>query len=227
VIRRLLTSLTLAATGLTVAALPASASTTTVLQYSGQAFSGTVIKDASGHCNNGTAHSVTWKNGAYSFNGTSSYISVPASATLNPGTSNYSYAVTMSLPKGYTYAHDLSLVRRGASKLSGAYYKMELVYNKSTGNTHLECAMRDQNGVTGYVSTSASGLNDGAWHTLKCTKTASSISLTKGGSTYTKSVRLGNLSTTRQLNFGAEQVTATSFWEHFPGLMDDITITKG
>jgi hypothetical protein len=35
------------------------------------------------------------------------------------------------------------------------------------------------------------------------------------------------MSSDRQLNFGAEQVTETTFWEHFPGDMDSITLTKG
>jgi hypothetical protein len=219
--------LTLAAAGLAVAALPASAASTDVLRYSGTETSGTLAIDRSGSGNSGTLHNVQLTGSGYAFNGQSSYISVPASASLNPGTANFSYGVTMSLPAGYTFTHDLSLVRRGASKLSGAYYKLELVYKKSTGNTHLECAMRDSAGKTGYVSVGAAGLNDGAWHTLTCSKTGSTVSLTKNGNVYAKAASLGSFSTTRALNFGAEQVTDTSFWEHYIGKMKDIFQTRG
>jgi hypothetical protein len=227
VIKRLLSCMALVATGLAVTALPASAATTTVLTFTGTETAGTVAHDVSGHGNDGTLHTIKLTGSAYSFNGTNSYISVPASSTLNPGTANYSYGVTMQLPAGYTFTHDLSLVRRGASKFAGAYYKMELVYNKTSGNVRLECALRDANGQTGFVATRGLSLADGAWHTLTCTKTATTVSLTKDGSTYTKPATLGNLSSTHPLNFGAEQVTDTSFWEHFPGLMKNITISKG
>jgi hypothetical protein len=104
---------------------------------------------------------------------------------------------------------------------------MELVFNKSTGAVHLVCAMRDANRNTGYVSTSATTIGDGTWHTLMCTKTATSVTLTKDGVAHTKAASLGDMSSTQQLNFGAEQVNSTTFWEHFPGEMENITITVG
>jgi hypothetical protein len=212
--------------GLAVTALPAAASGTVILQYSGGAIGSTAV-DSSGHGNDGTLHNVTATGGAYSFNGTNSYVSAPASSTINPGTRNFSYSVSIKLPAGYTYTRDISLVRRGASKFAGAYYKMEMVYNKSTGNMRLECALRDSTGGRGFVATSANTLNDGAWHTLTCAKTATTVSLTKDAHTYTKPANLADMSSgTQPLNFGAEQVSPTGFWEHFPGLMDNIILTK-
>lgn len=209
---------------LLASALPAAASTI-VLQYTGTASCCTAI-DASGDGNDGTLHNVTATGSLYSF-GRNAYISVPASDSINPGTADFSYAVTMELPAGYTFIHDLSLVRRGAAKLGGPYYKMELVFNKTTGAVHLVCAMRDQDGNRGYVSTGASTIGDGTWHTLMCTKTATSVTLTKDGATHTKAANLGDLSSTQALNIGAEQVNSTTFWEFFPGEMNNITITEG
>jgi hypothetical protein len=210
--------------GVLASALPAAASTI-VLQYTGTASSTTAI-DQSGNGNDGTLHNVTATGTQYTF-GSNAYISVPASDSINPDTADYSYAVTMQLPAGYTFTHDLSLVRRGAAKIGGAFYKMELVFNQTTGGVRLICAMRDQNGNTGYVSTGASTIADGNWHTLMCTKTATSITLTKDGATHTKAANLGDLSSTQPLNIGAEQVNSTTFWEFFPGEMDNITITEG
>jgi len=207
------------------AALPASAASTRVLQYTG-ALSGTTVPDESGFVNDGTAHDISLSGGAYSFNGTSSYIQTPASSTVNPGTAAFSYSVTIKLPTSTTFSHDLSLVRRGSSKFAGPYYKMEMVYKKATGNMRLECALRDAAGAHATVSTSGSALNDGQWHTLTCSKTAKTITLTKDGHVHAKSVTLGNLSSTRPLNFGAEKVGPTTFWEHFPGLIEKIVLTK-
>lgn len=212
--------------GLLASALPAAAASTIVLQYTGSPASDTTATDMSGFGNDGTLHNVTATGSLYSF-GSNAYISVPASDSINPDTDDYSYAVIMELPAGYAFTHDLSLVRRGAAKLGGAYYKMELVFNKTTGAVHLVCAMRDQNGNKGYVSTGASTIGDGTWHTLMCTKTATSVTLTKDGVAHAKAASLGNLSSTQALNIGAEQVNATTFWEHFPGQMENITITKG
>jgi len=207
------------------AALPASAASKRVLHYSG-ALSGTTVPDESGFGNNGIAHGISLTGGAYSFNGSSSYIQTPASSTVNPGSAAFSYSVTIKLPTATTFSHDLSLVRRGASKSAGPYYKMEMVYNKATGNMRLECALRDAAGAHASVSISGNALNDGQWHTLTCSKAAKTISLTEDGHVRTKSVALGNLSSTQPLNFGAEQVGPARFWEHFAGLMEKIVVTK-
>lgn len=223
---RLVALLTLPSACLLLAALPASASTRTVLYYNG-ALSGTTVPDVSGSGNNGTAHDITVSGGAYSYNGATSYIQTPASTTVNPGSSAFSYSVTINLPATLNFTGDISLVRRGSSKFVGPFYKMEMVFNASTGSMRLECALRDAAGRHAIVSTTGNGLNDGLWHTLTCSKTATTISLTKDGRTHTNSASLGNLSSTQPLNFGAEQISATEFWEHFPGLMREIILTKG
>jgi hypothetical protein len=212
---------------LLVAALPAAAASTVVLNYTGDETSGTVAVDSSAYGNNGSLHQVALGGQVYSFNGSTSYIQTPASTSINPGTSDYTYSVRMVLPAGYTWSHDLSLVRRGSAKFAGAYYKAELIWHKSTAKMVFVCAMRDSTGNRGFVSTSAQTLNDGAWHTLGCAKTATSVTLTKDAKVITRSATVGDLSSAQPLNFGAEQIDATSFWEHFPGQMDDITITKG
>jgi hypothetical protein len=207
-------------------ATPASAATDTVLRFTGKASKTTAI-DVSGKNNDGRLHNVTvTKRGFYSFN-EPARIRVPASKSINPGTADYSYQVTMRLPKDYTFSKDLSLVRRGAAKLSGAYYKMEIIHHRDSKTTVLVCAMRDKDGNTGYVQTTATGLNDGEWHILTCSKTDTTVQLDKDSSTYTKDDAVGNLSSSHPLFFGAEQVDANTYWEHFPGHLDNITITKG
>lgn len=223
--RRLIALGVLAPACLLSAALPASAASTRVLNYTG-ALSGTTVPDKSGFGNKGTAHHISLSGGAYSFNGTNSYIQTPASPTINPGSAAFSYSVTIKIPTTTTFSHDLSLVRRGSWKFTGPYYKMEMIHKKATGNMRLVCALRDTAGAHATVSTSGNTLNDGQWHTLTCSKAANAISLTKDGHVHTKRVTLGNLSSKRPLTFGAEQVGPTRFLEHFPGLMDEIVLTK-
>jgi uncharacterized membrane protein len=212
---------------LAVAVLPAAAASTVVLHYIGTQKTGTVAKDASGFHNRGALHNVRLTGGAYRFNGRSSYIRTAASTSLNPGRSRYSYTVSINIPTSVTYSRDFSLVRRGSSKFAGAYYKMEMVYNRDTGHMRLACAFRDSEREHESVSTNGQTLNDGVWHTLTCQKTAQSVSLVKDGVVHTKPAALGDLSSAQPLFFGAEQVGPTEFWEHFRGRMKNITITKG
>ena len=220
--------LTLMLVSLTALAYPAAAKT--VLYFTGKASKTTAI-DVSGKNNDGKLNNVSvTKGGLYSFGklGRTSYISVPVSRSINPDRENYAYSVKVRFPDGYEFSHDVSLVRRGAAKLTGPYYKMELVWNKDSGNTSLVCAMRDKGGTTGYVSRSAAGIDDGEWHSLSCRKTSNTVSVTRDGSTNSQNVRVGNLSSDRNLYFGVENNTIKGqFTERFKGQMDDIKITKG
>jgi hypothetical protein len=222
---RLIALVVLSPACLLLTAPPVSAATQTVLHYTG-ALSGTTVPDQSGSGSNGTAHDITVSGGAYSFNGTSSYIQTPASSAVNPDSSAFSYSVTINLPTTTIFSRDLSLVRRGSSKFAGPYYKMEMVYDKSKRDMRLTCALRDTAGRHATVSTSGDALNDGQWHILTCSKSTKVISLTVDGHVHTKSAKLGNLSSDQPLNFGAEQIDSTTFWEHFPGLMREIVLTK-
>ncbi|MDX6368209.1 MAG: hypothetical protein QOK30_3285 [Nocardioidaceae bacterium] len=226
--RRLSILALLIAAGLAVATLPAAAASTVVLHYSGTEKAGTTVaNDTSGHDNDGTLHGVKTTGSAYQFNPTTSYIRVAASTSIDPGRLNYSYTVSINIPTSTVFTHDFSLVRRGSSKFAGPYYKMEMVFNRTTHNMRLECAFRDSTRAHESVSTSGNTLNDGVWHTLTCTKTRRTVSLTKDGVVHAKPAVLGNLSSTQPLFFGAEHVGPTIFWEHFPGRMRKITITKG
>jgi hypothetical protein len=225
--RRLPVLVALVAAALALTALPASAASRVVLHYFGTNATGTEAADTSGHDNDGALHHVRWTGTAYAFHGPRSYIETSATRSVNPGTKDFSYSVKIKLLPSTVYSHDLSLVRRGSSKFKGAYYKMEMVYDKATASMLLECAFRDANGQKGYVSTSGNGLNDGVWHTLTCSKTATTVSLSKDTHVYTRPATLGDLSSTVPMFFGVEQIGAHAFWEQFPGHMKAITLTKG
>jgi hypothetical protein len=225
---------TLIVAAMTLAA-PSWASNTShrVLLYHAEETTGTVAHDSSRFGNNGALHGITSGPGqsgrAYVFgahSGIPNYVQVPVSHSINPYRVDYTYAASINIDAGTAITRDFSIFRRGAAKHAGAFYKMEIVLNRATGNLRLTCAFRDQSGVGASVSARAGGLHDGVWHRLVCTKTATQVSLAVDGVTHTKTVALGNLTSDQPLYLGVEPVTG-GFHEQFLGSMDEIAIRKG
>jgi Concanavalin A-like lectin/glucanases superfamily len=180
--------------------------------------SGTTMVDSSGHGHNGTLHSVTlgasgFSGKAYSFNGTSSYVSVPNSAGLNPGSANITisfYLSTTSLPK----SGDYDLVRKGAYPAQN--YKVELL-----PSGQIMCTF--QGSSSRHNATGGSGLNNGAWHHIQCIKTASQIQTVIDGTVRaTTNATVGSISNTSAADIGAHP---GSDWTK--GKLDEVSITIG
>jgi hypothetical protein len=180
--------------------------------------SGTTMVDSSGHHNNGTLHNVTlgasgFSGKAYSFNGTSSYVSVPNSASLNPGSANITisfYLNTTSLPK----SGDYDLVRKGAYPAQN--YKVELL-----PGGQIMCTF--QGSSSRHNATGGSGLNNGAWHHIQCIKTASQIQTVIDGTVRaTTNATVGSISNTSAADIGAHP---GSDWTK--GKLDEASITIG
>jgi hypothetical protein len=218
-----------------VTAAPSSASTTShrVLLYHAEETADRVAHDSTPFANDGALTGMASGPGqfgrGYVFGAHPAipdYVKVPASHSINPFRVDYSYAASINIAAATDITRDFSIFRRGAAKHAGAFYKMEIVLNRATGNLRLTCAFRDQSGVGASVSTSAAGLHDGVWHRLICTKTATEISLTVDGVTHSKTVALGNLTSDQPLFLGVEPVSG-AFHEQFLGRMDEIAIRKG
>ena len=179
--------------------------------------SGTTMVDSSGHGNNGTLHSVQTAYGCsargYTFNGTSSYVSVPSSASLNPGSANITisfYLSTTSLPK----SGDYDLLRKGAYPAQN--YKVELL-----PGGQIMCTF--QGSSSRHNATGGSGLNNGAWHHIQCIKTASQIKTVIDGTVRaTTNATVGSISNTSAAYLGAHP---GSDW--YKGKLDEASITIG
>jgi concanavalin A-like lectin/glucanase superfamily protein len=214
---------------------PSSASTTShrVLLYHAEETADKIAHDSTPFANDGSLHGIGRGPGqsglAYVFGAHPAipdYVKVPATHSINPFRVDYTYAASINIAADTAITRDFSIFRRGAAKRAGAFYKMEIVLNRVTGNLRLTCAFRDQSGVAASVSTGAAGLHDGMWHRLICGKTASEISLTVDGVTHTKAVALGNLTSDQPLYLGVEPVSG-GFHEQFLGSMDEIAVRKG
>ena len=216
--RRLLGGVAFAAAALALSgAAPASAAT--VALWHMNETSGTKMVDAVGR-NHGTLHNVALKQPAaagfgtaYGFNGSSSYVSVPSSSSLNPGSRRIT--ITIHLKTNVRPAKpDWDLIRKGVYSTSGGEFKVE--YQPSGQAT---CAFKG-NGPSVYAElTAGPSLADNKWHTVKCVKGSSSINLIVDGKTFSKSANIGSISNGADVILGAHPGS-----EFFKGLLDEASI---
>ena len=137
-------------------------------------------------------------------------------ARLNPGTRDF--AVTVRFRTTHSYGN---MIQKGQSTTPGGYWKWEIP------NGQLLCLFRsrDQAGnITGqnYVnSPTGMHLNDGAWHTVRCEKTADLVTMTIDGTTVVQSKKgkIGPIANDYPMTIGGkincDQVTVTC--DYFAG----------
>jgi hypothetical protein len=188
--------------------------------------SGTVMTDASGHANIGALKSITLGvpgtvGTGYGFNGTSSRVIVKNSATLNPGLADITITVhvaSTTLPTG-----DADLLRKGYQGTVGGDYKVEIV--NSLGVAKARCYFRGT--TTSYLKTvTVPNLLNGAYHTIVCQKTATTVVMTVDGKVYKHTTTIGSISNTSSLILGAYSSGKTS-GDWFKGSLDEVSITTG
>ncbi len=156
---------------------------------------------------------------AYGFNGTSSIVRVPDASELDPGSGNFSYGAWVNftkLPPPETW----DIVRKGISGSAGGYYKLELF--SGNGGARASCYFRDGRGTSISV-VKGSGLSDGSWHQLTCSRVGNSFRITVDGATSTNEKSLGGIANGDGLTVGAKPTGG----DVFDGRIDDVQITKG
>lgn len=197
----------------------ASASTVAALWHMDET-SGTTMADSSGHGNNGTLHNVTLgaagKYGkSYTFGGSKakSYVEVPNSALLNPGSANITISFwlrTLSLPK----SGDFDLIRKGV--FTAPEYKVELLQSGQ-----IQCTFRGT--TSNHNAAGGSGLNNGAWHHVQCIKTGTQIQTVIDGTVVaTTNATVGSITNTSAVEIGAYP---GSDW--YMGKLDEVSIAIG
>ena len=163
--------------------------------------SGSTMFDSVGQ-SNGTLHSVTlgragFSGLAYGFNGSTSYVSVPSAASMNPGSANFSFTIhlqTTGTPP--PPPEDWDLIRKGDFPTPGGEYKME--YQQSG---QASCGFK---GSAHYAEIIAGpALNDGQWHTITCVKTSSDIELIVDGQVYSQAANVGSIANTDPVIIGS------------------------
>jgi hypothetical protein len=211
---------------ISVAAVPgiAQAATTVALWHME---SPSAMTDSSGRNNNGTTTAITSVTGSagkgYHFNGSTSVAKVPDSSSLDPGKANLRitmrvrFTVVPSARVG-----DYDLIRKGLSGTAGGDWKME-INPPSSGSTMATayCFFQDGTGKGASIRNGRS-LADGAWHTIACVKTSTSIQIIVDGASRSAAVSLGAINNTQPVYLGQKPGA-----DKYVGDMDEVSIQVG
>lgn len=203
---------------------PASAATlTTLALWNMNETTGTKLVDSSGHGLNGTIGSEVVKNGSvHTFNYLKPNIPPPhpghldtvTSSALNPGTRDYS--ITMVAAWTDTFGN---MIQKGQSGTAGGYFKWQ------APKGIVQCLFRGSAGNAGVSSKKA--LNDGKWHVITCTRTATQVQMVVDGVvTATLKHATGMISNTKPLTIAGkgtcDQVSVTC--DYWVGQIDYVQI---
>ena len=206
----------LAAVMLTVPASAAGAATVAARWLMNES-SGTTMIDSSGKGNNGTLiGGVRPTGGAYAFDGTG-WVNVPNSSSLVAGSANIDITLqvaTTSMPG--TGALDFDLIRKGTT----IQYKIELygLNGRAVG------LCRFKGDLAGVTVKGGPSLNDGAWHTIECIKTSTSVQLKVDGAIIkTVNKAVGSIATTKSVALGSKY--GGNDW--YTGQMRNVTVSFG
>jgi hypothetical protein len=199
------------------------AATNTLALWNMNETSGSTLIDSSGHGINGTIGSEVVKNGMWH---TFTYLkpnTPPAhpghldtvtSSQLNPGTRDY--AITIKAKWTNTFGN---MIQKGQSGTAGGYFKWQ------APKGIVQCLFRGSLGNAGVSSVTP--LNDGNWHIITCTRTATQVQMVVDGKvTATLKHATGNISNTKPLTIAGkgncDQVTVTC--DYWVGEMDYVKI---
>ncbi|MGN6377693.1 MAG: LamG-like jellyroll fold domain-containing protein [Gaiellales bacterium] len=206
----------------TLFALPAQAAPTVVANWHMDETSGSTMHDAAGG-HDGTLHGgvslgvAGFSGTAYTFNGTNSYVTVPSSPDLNPGTADMSFTVHVKLssPPPTGKNKDYDILRKGISSTKGGMYKLEIAHDG-------RATCRFLGSVADVRIHTGPNVADGKWHTITCGRAGSAISLTVDGKTFSHAGATGTIGSTDGLAIGAKPGS-----DYYKGALDEVSITVG
>jgi len=185
-----------------------------------------VLADGSGNGINGTIGSEVVRTGSTEKFGYLKPNTPPAhpghvdqvsSSRLNPGTRDY--AITLRLRWTNSFGN---IIQKGQSATAGGYFKLQ------APRGIVQCMFRGASGQGGVGSGRA--LNDGAWHTVECMRSATQVVMTVDGVIVARHAgATGNISNSVPLSIAGkthcDQVTITC--DYWVGEMDWVRIDAG
>ncbi len=209
-------------------ALPAGAAATKTLALwnMNEAAKSTVLQDSSGHGINGTigAHVVSngsYENFPYVPGGDggivdAQHLDLVNNSQLNPGTRDY--AITFRLKFTLALGNPM---QKGQTGTPGGFFKVQL----DGGGGKILCSFVSPTGSASVWSSNT--INNGAWHVVTCTRTATQVSVTVDGVVVGKIAHAtGNISNTWPLAFGGKSKCdqVKTFCDYFTGQIDYVQI---
>jgi Concanavalin A-like lectin/glucanases superfamily len=209
------------ATGLVA---PSAVSAATVSQWHMDETSGRTMVDSLGR-NPGTLQGGVMlgrpgvQGTSYGFPGVPAIVSVPSSASLNPGAASFSVTVHI-LTTAITRDDSADVIRKGLSTNSATLWKMELRPSSTRKTERVRCYFHGTSGVVSLYG--PKNVADGAWHTITCAKSGSAVSVTQDGVTRTKGGTVGSISNSAILSIGAKSRTDDAY----QGLVDEASFSR-
>lgn len=219
---------TLVALGLT--ASPASAAAVVARWEMNEGGGAATMQDSSGHGINGRVgsdvqtHSVFAGRTGYTFpflkNGVppthpGHLVTVPADDRLNPGTGDYSVSITLRIQAN---ANGGNIMQKGQASSPGGYFKLEVHHGV------VSCLFR---GRSGSAAVGTGVIDNNAWHSLTCSRTAGAVQMTVDGRvTATKRTATGSISNAAPLTIGGKSSCnqRTVQCDYFAGSIDRVQI---
>ena len=177
--------------------------------------------DSSGNDNNGDPTDVRQTGSRYLFNGSTSYVAVPDSDSLDPAEKDVTLRARLKVTDAPMDDDSYDIVRKGLAGRPGGDYKMEIKRAADPTVGKLHCLFKGDGGTVDEVA--RRDIVDGNWHTLECIKTSTSVVAKvdgKGGST--KAGSAGSISNPTDVMVGAK--TAVPLDDTFDGKMDFVSI---
>ena len=192
---------------------------------------GSVMVDASPSHNDGAiGSSIVLTGNSYQFPGPNTTTSDPTRLVTVPHASSLSSGsqdLRVSISFRTVSAGEHNLIQKGQSTTPGGFWKLELNPDGPTPGI-ARCTFKGSSG--GGSVTSSRVLNDGAWHSMTCRRTASTISLTIDGVTTAKSLRTGSIANTKPVSIGGKvscNPSSGNECDYFVGEIGDASIEVG
>src|SRR5215208_3395487 len=176
--------------------------------------------DSSGNNNNGTPTDVRQRGSSYVFNGSTSYVLLPDSDSLDPEEKDITLSAGVKVTDTPMADDSYDIVRKGLSSTPGGDYKMEIKRAADPTVGELHCLFKGDGGTVDKVA--RRDIVDGNWHTLECIKTSTSVVASVDGSGSTKAGSAGSISNASEVMVGAK--TAVPLDDVFNGAMDYVSI---
>ena len=177
--------------------------------------------DSSGNENNGDPTDVIRTGSAYVFNGSTSYVAVPDSDSLDPLEKDVTLRARLKVTDAPMDDDSYDIVRKGLAGRPGGDYKMEIKRAADPTVGKLHCLFKGDEGTVDKVA--RRDIVDGNWHTLECIKTSTSVvARVDGSGGSTKAGSAGSISNATNVMVGAK--TAVPLDDTFDGKMDFVSI---
>ena len=179
------------------------------------------MTDSSGNDNNGDPTDVRQTGSRYLFNGSTSYVAVPDSDSLDPLEKDITLTARLKVTDAPMDDDSYDIVRKGLAGRPGGDYKMEIKRAADPTVGKLHCLFKGDGGTVDKVA--RRDIVDGEWHTLECIKTSTSVvARVDGSGGSTKAGSAGSISNSTNVMVGAK--TAIPLDDTFDGKMDFVSI---